>query len=318
MYALPGSELPFSSPAEFSTSSPQQAGDHLGPHLVNHCVRVLGVPQPLSFRHHVATIGGLGFNAVCYGADVSIDVEPLEGAYLLTLLYAGRGELHQGKQVMHASVDTVCVFNPGEASQIYLSADQRNVTVRIPAGVLQRQMPNAPAPLFNSDSNGHVHAGGLRGFVSHMCEQLRAGEGSLQHPLVVRNVEDMLATLMLAEIPLASGSLDAASTPRHVARAEAFMQENYRAPLTLAQIAAACGISMRALQKGYSRHRGTTPMQALLEIRLRAADSALRLRRNAAVTGIAMDCGFTHMGRFAQAYQRYFGKKPSDTRSLKA
>jgi transcriptional regulator GlxA family with amidase domain len=33
----------------------------------------------------------------------------------------------------------------------------------------------------------------------------------------------------------------------------------------------------------------------------------------ATVTRVALDCGFTHLGRFSQEYVRRFGERPSET-----
>ena len=35
--------------------------------------------------------------------------------------------------------------------------------------------------------------------------------------------------------------------------------------------------------------------------------------RNTSVTNVAYDCGFSHLGRFAQEYARRFGESPSET-----
>jgi len=35
--------------------------------------------------------------------------------------------------------------------------------------------------------------------------------------------------------------------------------------------------------------------------------------RNTSVTIVAYDCGFSHLGRFAQEYARRFGESPSET-----
>jgi transcriptional regulator GlxA family with amidase domain len=36
-------------------------------------------------------------------------------------------------------------------------------------------------------------------------------------------------------------------------------------------------------------------------------------RPGASVTRVALDCGFTHLGRFSREYARRFGERPSET-----
>ena len=56
-------------------------------------------------------------------------------------------------------------------------------------------------------------------------------------------------------------------------------------------------------------------MEFLLEQRLQAARRALREShtRVQSVSDIAYECGFTHLGRFADQYRRRFGALPAET-----
>ena len=55
-------------------------------------------------------------------------------------------------------------------------------------------------------------------------------------------------------------------------------------------------------------------MEFLTEQRLQKARKKLhKSHQQASVSGIAMDCGFRHLGRFSQFYWKRFGERPSDT-----
>lgn len=45
----------------------------------------------------------------------------------------------------------------------------------------------------------------------------------------------------------------------------------------------------------------------------RARGDLLRPAPGATVTNVAMDCGFSHLGRFSCDYCRHFGESPSET-----
>ena len=85
-------------------------------------------------------------------------------------------------------------------------------------------------------------------------------------------------------------------------------------PLDLAQLAAAAGIGIRALQLGFQRHFGTSISDMLLDIRLSQLNAQLkRAAPEARIIDIAFDLGFTHLGRMAGAYRAKFGETPSAT-----
>jgi transcriptional regulator GlxA family with amidase domain len=83
-------------------------------------------------------------------------------------------------------------------------------------------------------------------------------------------------------------------------------------PLTTSVMAKQCHVSVRALQEGFQRHLGMSPMAYLRAVRLRRAHRDLRSADpvHTTVACIAHRWGFTHLGRFAAAHQRMYGQTP--------
>jgi AraC-like DNA-binding protein len=100
----------------------------------------------------------------------------------------------------------------------------------------------------------------------------------------------------------------------HVCRIEAWIEANLDRDIGIDDLAAAAGTSGRSVQAAFRRLRGCTPLQAVQRRRL---EQARRLLEAAApqtsVTGTALDCGFSHLGRFSIAFHSLFGEKPSQT-----
>jgi transcriptional regulator GlxA family with amidase domain len=91
------------------------------------------------------------------------------------------------------------------------------------------------------------------------------------------------------------------------------MRANTGATLTIVEIAEAAGCSVRALQMGFQRFRGTTPMAAWRRIRLEeACAEMLRAGRTESIARIAASYGFSTPSRFAQLFRRTYGVYPSE------
>ncbi|WP_067817596.1 AraC family transcriptional regulator [Actinomadura kijaniata] len=105
--------------------------------------------------------------------------------------------------------------------------------------------------------------------------------------------------------------------PLVVRRAVEFIEEHAGDDITLVEIAAAAGVGVRALQQGMRRHRDTTPLAFLREVRMGHAHREL-LRAvsddGSTVAGIATRWGFPHAGRFSALYRERYGASPGDTR----
>jgi len=82
----------------------------------------------------------------------------------------------------------------------------------------------------------------------------------------------------------------------------------------LDNIAMAAGVPVRTLLDSFRRFRSTTPMQYVRDQRLDHARSLLEMRDTSdSITSIALNVGFTHLGRFFSFYRIRFGERPIDT-----
>lgn len=97
-------------------------------------------------------------------------------------------------------------------------------------------------------------------------------------------------------------------------RAKELMHEHYDQPLTVAEIAKTAGVSARTLQISFRTVFGETPRETLNRIRMEAARSRLsNPSGETTVAEIALGCGFSHLSRFAAAYESKYGEPPTET-----
>jgi transcriptional regulator GlxA family with amidase domain len=139
------------------------------------------------------------------------------------------------------------------------------------------------------------------------------------HPRFDARLEEMLVATLLLNQPHNFGAqalqAPARAVPCYLSRAEAYMLERLQDPLTLGQVARACGVSTRTLQAAFNTAHGEGPMQWLREQRLHAVRSAILASEGfqPSITQIAFQFGFTHLGEFSQAYRRRFGETARST-----
>lgn len=102
--------------------------------------------------------------------------------------------------------------------------------------------------------------------------------------------------------------------PGVVRRAERFIEDHADSSITVSDVAAALGISLRSLQLGFRQWRSTTPLTYLRYVRLqRVREELLQKNPEGSITDIAMRHGFTHLGRFSSYYRSTFGEAPTVT-----
>ncbi|WIB26678.1 AraC family transcriptional regulator [Curtobacterium sp. MCSS17_015] len=94
-----------------------------------------------------------------------------------------------------------------------------------------------------------------------------------------------------------------------------YIQEHAHTVVTLADIAAAAGMSARGLQQSFNRSVGVSPLSHLRNVRLDAVHEELLGADplSSSVAEVARQWGFAHLGRFSGAYRERFGELPSAT-----
>ena len=102
---------------------------------------------------------------------------------------------------------------------------------------------------------------------------------------------------------------------REMARIIALIAQGSGERVPVSTVAAHLGVTSRTLRSWCMVHFGTPPARLLREQRLIRAHHALVTAdpRSTTVTEIAMQFGFSELGRFAVRYREAFGERPLDT-----
>lgn len=108
-----------------------------------------------------------------------------------------------------------------------------------------------------------------------------------------------------------------AHAPASLRKAITLMTEHLEDTLSIAQIAASVGLSVRQLERLYNRYLGVGPARHYVELRLEKARDLL-LYSDRSVTEIAVAVGFTSTSHFAHWFRKTFGMRPSGLRSAGA
>ncbi|MBC7281451.1 helix-turn-helix domain-containing protein [Hoeflea sp.] len=125
-----------------------------------------------------------------------------------------------------------------------------------------------------------------------------------------------LAGLMMAETieenAISSLNLDPL---RVVRRAEGLFEDRGTDPPSISDLCKAANVGATTLHLCFNDVYGAPPISYLHAKRITQARSAILTEERAppSVKDVALSLGFTHSGRFAERYRRFFGEYPSET-----
>lgn len=287
-------------------------------------LRLAGRPRDFQMRLRTARVGRFGLATLSFGTEVDIDQSGDRPFILVTTQVRGFSRVTTPDGMAEGGRGFVVVDSAGQPVSKHFSSDSERCNVRIDQAVIDAKcsaLLDRPLdrPLQFSPfgaNNGQVERRWI-GLLQMLLGYVGTPVPGPAEPIIHNLEEAVLLHLLLEHEHSYSAALRqprSALAPRHVRRAEDYIRAHAREALSLEQIAAAVGCSMRTLSDGFHKARGTTPMNFLRLVRMAGVRGDLEQGGAPGVVAeTAMRWGFSHLGRFSVDYRRAFGESPSDT-----
>lgn len=308
------------------TQSFDEARASIGEIFCPHALLPVSTARTLDMRLHHVGLADASVNYLEYGQDVQVVPSEFPDFYLLQITLAGANELHCGKEAVTSSRGVGTVTGPGQRLRLRWSDDCREIIFRFERGALEGHLaaqlgrPVSRSLQFDIALNLATGAGASvwRAAQYVVTELEQQGPAERLSPVTVQLEQLLMCTLLHGQSHNYSEALHRevpAAAPRFIQRAEAYMEAHCEDSITLEELTAVVGVGARTLQKGFRRYRGITPLQFFKQVRMERVREALRHAdpRDDTVSRIALDYGFSQLGRFAAEYRQRFGESPSDT-----
>ena len=286
-------------------------------------------------------VNGLGLTAVRLGAPASVRVAPDRAISLLQIPVGGTFMARSGRrgeESFRSGLEAQVVDAP-TGLDLDFSQDSRMLIIDLSAPQITA-LACGPLPS-GSLSLTTPEGAQLWRLAQFLLTELESGVLVGDSPLALGLEQSLIGSVaraLKAHAPSGSGrgaawgaAAEAALMPRvkaqsvrsgsaspqsdrQLLRAEAFMASHLDEQIDPAAIAQAVGISVRSLQRLMRDRRGTTPLNALKEMRLQRVRAEIEagLCPPNGITSLALRFGFNHLGAFAADFRRRFGAPPSE------
>lgn len=280
-----------------------------------------------SIRVEAAKCGQIAVSTFSFGRDIEIVPRGLADSILVTTVVGGRAGLLLDNTCCEARIGTT-FFSQEEDKPRFLYEPETEV--------LKLRFDRRRFETFCSKVIGHEVKAALR-FHAMQGIQFPADRWSalLRFMLLLLNGRDeqevsageissieelLMLTLLNGQSHSYVGHFHRAAksaTPRHYRLAVEFIHHHLATDISVIQIAAAAGCSVRSLARLFSQRGNTSPMQFVQKLRLEKIRQDLLDARQSdkTISRIVHDWGCRHLGEFNRQYRLAYGERPSDTRS---
>ncbi|MEU7811598.1 AraC family transcriptional regulator [Pseudonocardia sp. NPDC049154] len=289
-------------------------------------LQIAGRPGRFDMRLWTNGMPGLDFGYVELGTDVRLYAPPPR-YYVVVLAGVGYVRIGQRQDSVLATCGRGVVVSPDEP--VFFedwSQDCRLVTARFEPAALENVLASllgrAPVePLrfaIQLDLNGPRGGPFLR-TLQLLRSELGRPDGMTTDPVMAGGLAGLAMTgLLRGQTHNYSDELSGSErreAPASIRNAIELIEEKAAEIVSVADLAAAAGLSVRALEEGFRRHVGKPPMAYLREFRLAQihADLGASEPESTTASAVARRWGFNHYGRFTASYSARYGVSPAET-----
>jgi AraC-like DNA-binding protein len=295
-----------------------------GPHSLK-----ASAPQRIEFEHSASVLSAMStvLGRIQYGTDVVIGVDPGSSlkSYSVSLPLTGEQELNCGKGHVRSNADIGLIISPFDPQQLSITGNCRKLQVAIDCTSMHRVLeellqcsPHAPLvfePCINAQQGATASWWRM---VRYLMDEMDSDSDYFEHLPMTRDLErSLIKGLILSQPNNYSRVLSErveARCPGFLKQARQFIEDNCSYDIRLVDIERAAGVPGQKLHDSFKAYFGLSAVAYLKRFRLQSARrSLLQASGSYNVAAIASQWGFSHLGRFAQDYNRLFGELPSQT-----
>lgn len=151
-------------------------------------------------------------------------------------------------------------------------------------------------------------------FCSHFEELDRATAEGASTALSVDRILAAVGEIVCADADGEASPLSSTTRAYIVDKScELFAQNFHDEAFGVLDLCSQLRVSRRTLQYSFETVIGMSPSNYMRSVRLNIARHSLMTKPTEKINGLALDAGFSHLGRFAKYYHDFFGELPSAT-----
>jgi AraC-like DNA-binding protein len=270
-----------------------------------------------------AQVGGVHLHYCHYKPEVEIAFSSMAGLRQMICL-GGAGVFVRGGRRLSLAAGSTGLLPPDSDFEARYGAGYQQLVLQFDETALRRQaeaITGAPLPAelgatFMEDWSQSSRVRSIA--IAQALGQVLTLEGAALGVTALELANALATAFLIENAPVFAERLAARQSEASPAKTrlfEDYIQQHWNQAISVEDVAAACGVSVRSVFAQFRRHRGVSPLVYQRNLRLDHARRMLLSSHNTlSVIEVAMACGFASFGHFARRYRDRFGELPSATR----
>lgn len=289
-------------------------------HIGGHSLDLLG-GENLAASLSFGEFAGFGLSRISYGNHVRVKSPALDDIYHFQVVTRGECRWRHGGESLRVRRGQAMMVNPDEVIDLEYTQECEKVIIKVPASIMKSVSSTG------SSAREQVVRFDRLPIDMRLCPSLmsildavfsefeESGDSNLG--AVTLPYREIVLKKLLKVFPNnwnASDSVQPVSPSME--RIIRYIEENVKEDIELETLSQISNMSIRSIYNAFSRVFSTTPKSYVKLVKLRRLRNDLLHGHCRNVTEVALDYGFSHLGRFSSDYRKRFGELPSETMRL--
>ncbi|MCV2219757.1 AraC family transcriptional regulator [Thauera sp. Sel9] len=301
----------------FAAANPFEVSEYVRANVGTHSLRLSNAGHASASLSH-RRAGMLDLCRLRYGAQARILSEGLGDIYHAQFILHGHCRYTLANTSLDLSAGHVLVINPDEPIDLTYSDDCEKFILRIPSPMLDdacaehRWFKPNESIKFSQVPHKFEDIDSLLMLLKLLCEE---AESDLATPQMLQHYNQVVTTKLMVML---KHNVSMITPTRHAPsfeRLSNYIERNIKLELSAEQLAQHAGLSLRSLYMLFEKNARTTPKNYVRQKKLERVHAVLSDPQQPCpnVTAVALEYGFTHLGRFSELYKSTYGVLPSQS-----
>ena len=301
----------------FVAANPFEVSEFVRENVGSHSLRLSGAGKGTASLSH-RRAGSMDLCRLRYGATARILSENLGDIYHAQFILQGHCSYTLANHTLDLPAGHVLVINPDEPVDLTYSDDCEKFILRIPAEMLDDTCtehrwfkPNERIK-FSPQPHRFEDIDSLLLLLRLLCEE---AESATATPQLLQHYNRVITTKLMVMLKHNVSMVTPTQHSPSFERLVNYIERNIKLELGADQLAQFAGLSLRSLYLLFEKNAKTTPKNFVRQKKLEKVHTVLTDASEPcrSVTAVALEYGFTHLGRFSELYKSTYGNLPSQS-----
>ena len=304
----------------FHGAHPEEVSAFVNKHIGGHSLDLIGG------ENHAASLSfgefaGFGLSRISYGNHVRVKTPALDDIYHFQVVTRGECRWRHNGESLRVRRGQALMVNPDEVIDLEYTQECEKVIIKVPAPIMKsvcRTGGSLGGQLVRFDRLpiDMRFCPSLTNLLDAVFSEFEESGDSNSGAISLSYREIVLKKLLRVFPNNWNASDSVQSVSPSMERIIQYIEENVKEDIELDTLSQISNMSIRSIYNAFSRVFSTTPKSYVKLVKLRSLRSDLLQGQCRNITEVALDYGFSHLGRFSSDYRKRFGELPSETMRL--